>query len=42
MTSWIAEEMGGTIGECKGPEERVYTVCVKNQEEPGVVGEENG
>ena len=34
MTTWLAEEMGGTICECKGPEERVYTVCVKKKDEP--------
>ena len=36
---WLAEEMGGTICECKGPEERVYMVCVKKKEEPRGGGE---
>ena len=39
MTTWLAEEMGGTICECKGPEERVYMVCVKKKEEPRGCGE---
>ena len=38
-TMWLAEEMGGTICECKGPEERVYMVCVKKKEEPRGGGE---
>ena len=32
----IAEEMGRNVCECKGPEARVYTVCVKKNKEASV------
>ena len=32
----IAEEMGRNVCECKGPEARVYKVCVKKNKEASV------
>lgn len=38
LSTWLAEEMGGSIYKCKGPEARVSMVPVRKRKEVSMAG----